>query len=67
MHPQDLARQFLLQGLFIQLQEFCYKGCWTDCGPEWQPDIIKAAAQAGPHVSTLTTNNVDLIWEDIDY
>jgi hypothetical protein len=64
---QDLARRLLPRGLFIQLQEFCYKGCWTNCGPEWRPDIIKAAAQAGPHVSALAPNNVNLIWEDIDY
>jgi hypothetical protein len=67
MCPQDLACQLLPRGLFIQLQEFCYKGCWTDCGPEWWPDIIKATAQAGPHVSALTPDNINLIWEDIDY
>jgi hypothetical protein len=67
MRPQDHAHRLLLRGLFIQLQEFCCKGGWTDCGPKWWPDIIKAAAQAGLHVSALTPDNVNLIWEDIDY
>jgi hypothetical protein len=33
MHPQDIARRLLPRDLFLQLQEFCYKGCPAQCGP----------------------------------
>jgi len=67
MHPTDLARRLLPRDMFLQLQEFCYKGCWTDCGPDWSPTIIKQAAAAGPHISALDPDGVTLIWEDISY
>ena len=67
MHPTDLARRLLPRDMFLQLQEFCYKGCWTDCGIDWPPDVIAKAAAAGPHISALDPDSVTLIWEDISY
>ena len=67
MRPQDLARRLLPKDLFLQLQGFCYNGCIADCGPDWSPEVIKAAAAIGPHVSALLPESATLIWEDIDY
>jgi hypothetical protein len=67
MRPQDIAQRLLPHDLFLQLQEFCYKGCPTQCGPNWTPEVIKVATAAGPHVSTLIPENTKLIWEDIIY
>jgi hypothetical protein len=67
MGPQDIAQRLLPHNLFLQLQEFCYKGCPTQCGPDWTLEVIKAAMAAGPHVSALILENTKLIWEDIKY
>jgi hypothetical protein len=67
MHPQDITQRLLPRDLFLQLQEFCYKGCPAQCGPDWTPEVIKAATAAGPHVSALIPENTKLIWEDIKY
>jgi hypothetical protein len=67
MHPQDIAQRLLPRNLFLQLQEFCYKGCPVQCSPVWTPEVIKAAMAAGPHVSALILENTKLIWEDIEY
>jgi hypothetical protein len=67
MRPQDIAQRLLPHDLFLQLQEFCYKGCPAQCGPNWSQEVIKAATAAGPHVSALIPQNTKLIWEDIKY
>jgi hypothetical protein len=67
MRPQDIARRLLPCDLFLQLQEFCNKGCPAQCGPDWTPEVIKAATAAGPHISALIPENTQLIWEDIAY
>jgi hypothetical protein len=36
-------------------------------GPNWTPEVIKAATAAGLHVSALIPENAQLIWEDIEY
>jgi hypothetical protein len=67
MCPQDMAQGLLPHDLFLQLQEFCYKGCPAQCGPNWTPEVIKAAMAAGPHISALIPENTKLIWEDIKF
>jgi hypothetical protein len=67
MCPQDVAQRLLPHNLFLQLQQFCYNGCPAHCGPNWTPEVIKAATAIGPHVSALIPENAQLIWEDIEY
>jgi hypothetical protein len=67
MRPQDVTRRLLPHDLFLQHQQFCYNGCPAHCGPDWTPEVIKAATAAGLHVSTLIPENSQLIWEDIEY
>jgi hypothetical protein len=67
MRPQDVTQRLLPRDLFLQLQQFCYNGCPAHCGPDWTPEVIKAAMAAGPHVSALIPENAQLIWEDIEY
>lgn len=67
MQPQPLARNLLPAGTYAKLIQFAHRGCPTDCGPPWSPEVIAAARQAGPHVSALTPENIDLIWEDVSY
>jgi hypothetical protein len=66
MQPQDLARRILPGKEFETLQSFA-RGVPANCGPPWAPEVVTAAREAGPHVSALTKENVDLIWEDIEY
>ena len=49
------------------MQQSATKGVPTDCGPPWSAKVIGAALEAGPHVSALTPNGVNLIWDDIEY
>jgi hypothetical protein len=35
--------------------------------PQLDPEVIKAAMAAGPHISALIPENTKLIWEDIEY
>jgi hypothetical protein len=67
LQPQDLARRLLPKTVFKVLMAFATKGVPTECGDPWTPQVIELARQAGPHVSALTPENVQLINEDIDY
>ena len=67
MQPQPLARRLLPADTYSKLVEFATRGCPTDCGPPWSPEVIAAARNAGPHVSALTPDNVKLIWDDVSY
>ena len=67
MQPQDLAARILPREEYDRLSVFASLGCPTDCGPPWEPEVIKAAREAGPHTSALAPDNVELIWEDITY
>lgn len=67
MHPQDLARRVLPRAEYERLSLFALEGCPTECGPPWEADVIDAARKAGPHVSAMTDDNVQLIWDDIMY
>lgn len=67
MQPQDLAKRILPGDTFTQLNDFAQYGVPTDCGPPWPADVIAAAKEVGPHVSAVTPENVDLMWEDISY
>jgi len=67
MQPQDLAAHILPWEEYDRLSVFACRGCPTDCGPPWEPEVIKAARQVGPHTSALAPDNVELIWEDITY
>jgi hypothetical protein len=66
MQPQELARRILPEKEFETLQAFA-RGVPANYGPPWSPEVINAAREAGPHVSALTDENVQLIWEDIEY
>ena len=67
MQPQDLAARILPREEYERLSLFASDGCPTDCGPPWEPEVIEAARQAGPHTSACAPDNVELIWEDITY
>ncbi len=67
MQPQPLAKRLLPAELYIKLVEFAIRGCPTDCGPPWSKEVLAAARAAGPHVSALTPENVQLIWDDVSY
>ena len=67
MQPQPLAERLLPAEEYERLLKFAQEGCPAECGPDWDDDVIQAARQAGPHVSALDPDNLDLIWEDITY
>jgi hypothetical protein len=66
MQPQEVARRLLPGPMFQTLQEFA-KGVPSDCGPPWSTEVIAAARHTGPHVSALTEENIQLIWDDVEY
>jgi hypothetical protein len=49
------------------LHQFAQEGVPTDCGADWPDEVKKQAAKSGPHTSAMSPENVDLIWEDIQY
>ena len=67
MQPQDLARRLLPRKLYEMLFEFATVGCAAECGPPWRQDVLDAAKAAGPHVSALMDDSIELIWEDVTY
>jgi hypothetical protein len=67
MQPQPLAQRLLPGPTFERLIEYAVKGVPADCGPDWPKEAINNARQAGPHVSALTEENVELIWDEIGY
>jgi hypothetical protein len=66
MQPQEVARRLLPGPMFQTLQAFA-KGVPSDCGPPWSTEVIAAARHTGPHVSALTEENIQLIWDDVEY
>jgi hypothetical protein len=66
MQPQPLARRILPGHTFEALQDFV-TGVPSNCGPPWPIDVIEAAKQSGPHISALTDENIQLIWDDVEY
>ena len=67
MQPQDLAARILPREEYERMSLFASRGCTTDCGPPWEPEVIEAARRAGPHTSANAPDNVELIWDDITY
>ena len=67
MAPQDLACRILPREEYERLSIFATEGCPADCGPPWESEVLEAARKAGPHVSAMTEDNVQLIWDDILY
>ena len=67
LQPQDLARRLLPEETYRTLHEFATHGVPTDCGSPWPLNVIEAAKHAGPHVSALLPDNVNLIWDDVQY
>ena len=67
MQPQDLARRVLPAAEFETLQKYAERGVPADCGPPWSDEVLKAAKSAGPHVSAMLDENVELLWEDVRY
>ena len=67
LEPQELAMRLLPRKLYEMLYEFATIGCKAECGPPWKDDVIAAARAAGPHVSAMLDDSVELIWEDVEY
>ena len=67
MRPQELAERILPQMEYEKLLEFATHGCPAECGPPWPAPVIAAARRTGPHMGANTPENVELIWEDIQY
>lgn len=67
MQPQDLAARILPRDEYERLSLWNTGGCPADCGPPWEPAVIEAAKNAGPHTSACSPENVELIWDDIQY
>ena len=67
MQPQELAHRMLPQDEYRQLYQFATEGATADCGEPWAQEVVEQAMRTGPHVSALTPDGVDLLWEDIQY
>ena len=67
MQPQELAARVLPREEYERLSIWTTEGCPTDCGPPWEAEVIQAARETGPHTSACTPENVELIWDDIQY
>ncbi len=67
LQPQPLARRILPADTYDQVRAFADEGAKASCGDPWKPEVVKAALEAGPHVSALTDANVQLIWDDLEY
>ncbi len=67
MRPQELARMVLPGKDYEALRCLAEEGCPTNCGPPWDPDVIREAQKVGPHKSANTPEASNLIWEDIQY
>jgi hypothetical protein len=67
MQPQSLAARLLPAATYLMLVQYSMVGVPTNCGPDWPTKAIEIARTTGPHVSALTPENVDLVWEEVDY
>jgi hypothetical protein len=67
MQPQSLAMRLLPAETYETLMEYSLKGVLTMCSPNWSPEALAAAWVIGPHTSTLTPDNVELVWEEVLY
>jgi len=67
LQPQDLAMRLLPRKMYEMLFEFATVGCEAECGPPWKEDVMAAARAAGPHVSAMLDDSIELIWEDVSY
>jgi hypothetical protein len=62
-----LAARLLLAETYTMLVQYSLIRVPTKCGLDWPTEVIEIAQTTGPHVSALTLENVDLVWEEIDY
>ena len=67
MEPQELARKLLPASLYRVLHKYATRGCPAECGDDWPLEVVLAARAAGPHVSALLDDSVELVWEDVEY
>jgi hypothetical protein len=67
MQPQSMAARLLPAETYKMLVQYSLVGVPTDCGPDWLTEAIEVARTMGPHVSAMTPENVDLVWEEIAY
>jgi hypothetical protein len=67
MQPQSLAMQLLLADMYQTLVEYSIRGVPTDCGPNWTAEVIDVARATGLHVSALTPENIELVWDKVAY
>jgi hypothetical protein len=67
MQPQMLAQRLLPAATYETLVKYSLVGVPTNCGPDWPGEVIEVAKALGPHVSAMTPENVQLVWEDVQY
>jgi hypothetical protein len=67
MQPQLLAKCLLLAGTYETLLRFLVIRVPTNCGPDWLEETIQVARMMGLHVSAMMPENVQLIWDEIQY
>ena len=67
LSPQPLAKLFLPPADFHRLQHWATEGVPAQCGPDWLPETIVAALEAGPHTSATTPSAIELILSDISH
>lgn len=67
MQPQDWVIRILPENTVQTLFQFAKDGCPARCGAPWSQEAVQQAKEAGPHVSALQPDNVELIWEDLQY
>jgi hypothetical protein len=62
-----LAMRLLPAEVYQTLIEYSIRGVPTDCGPDWSSEAIEIARATGLHVSALTPENIELVWEEVAY
>ena len=67
MRPQDFARPILPGMIYESLYRFAVREVPANCGPLCLEKVLESAKRVGPQVSALTEDNVERIWEDIEY
>jgi hypothetical protein len=67
MQLQLLAKRLLPAATYETLVRYSLVGVPTNCGPEWPGEVIEVAKKMGPHVSAMTPENVQLMWEEVQY
>jgi hypothetical protein len=67
MQPQLLAQRLLPAATYETLVRYSLVGVPSNCRPDWPGEVIEVAKALAPHVSAMTPENVQLVWEDVQY